>query len=110
MKDRPLTTQISDGEMQLAVGIDALAFAADHSDTFNPFDPETGDWIQRFKVTNPEQFTIEVLRAMNREGEDGSTPLTRFLDQMVVAALEDGAEGVEEIEIMKAAQQSSEIL
>ena len=98
MNNRSLTTQISDGEMQFAIGIDGLAFAADHSDTFNPYDPENNDWVQRWKVVNPEQFAIEVLRAMNREGEDGSTPLTRFLDQMVDAALEDGSEGVEEIE------------
>ena len=106
MKDRHLTTQIADDEMQIAVGIAGLAFAADHSDTFNPFDPEKCTWVQRLKVTNPAQFTIEILRAMNREGEDGSTPLTRFLDQMVVAALEDGAEGVEEIRQMEGPRQS----
>ena len=91
MKTRHLTTQIANDEMQILVGIDSLAFAADHSDTFNPFDPGAADWIQKWKVTNSSEFTIEVLRAMNREGEDGSTPLTRFLDQMVVVALDDGA-------------------
>lgn len=95
MKDQPLKVSIEDEELVIRVGIGTTAFAANESDVFKPYDLEKGDWVQKFKVTNPLEFAKDVKRAMLAEAEDGSSPLSRFLDKMNEAALDDGSTGVE---------------
>ena len=95
MKDQPLKVSVENEEMVVRIGIDVVAFAANESDDFKPYDIEKGDWVQRFKVTDPMEFAKDVKRAMLDEGEDGSSPLSRFLDKMNVAAMENGSTGIE---------------
>jgi hypothetical protein len=101
MINRPLTTEIQEEEVRILVGIDTLGFAADRLDSFNIFDTDKSDWVQKWKISDCLKFSKEVIKVMNEEGEDGSTPLTRFLDYMITCSLEKGAEGVEEIEYQK---------
>lgn len=89
--------QVGARQLSFRIGLGTLAYAFNRSDYNNPFDEPTNDFKQQFMVTNPELFAKEVCRAMNDEAEDGSTPLTRFLDSMMQAALENGCEGVEEL-------------
>lgn len=49
-----------------------------------------------FKVVDAQAFALEVLRALNDEDEDGTTPVHRMFDAAFEEAVEQGAEGVEE--------------
>lgn len=79
MKDQPLKVEIKDDELVIRIGIDVVAFAANESDDFKPYDIEAGNWVQKFKVTGPMEFAKDVKGAMLNESEDGSSPLSRFL-------------------------------
>lgn len=94
-KDQPLTVEVKDDELIVRIGIGTIAFAANESDAFKPYDEIVGDWVQKYKVVDALTFAKDVKRAMLDEAEDGSTPLSLFLDKMDEAALDDGADGVE---------------
>lgn len=83
---------IIDGDLVIRVSVGTLAHAALHSDYF--FDcAENG---MPLKITDEDQFAESVARALNREEEDGSTPVTRMLDDAFEWVSEQGEEGVEE--------------
>jgi hypothetical protein len=94
-KDQRLVVEVKDDELVVRIGIDTLAFAANESDAFKPWDDRVEDWVQKFKVVDPIAFAGDVKRAMLDEAEDGSSPLSRFLDNVDEAALDDGADGIE---------------
>lgn len=56
----------------------------------NPYD---GYYI----VTDAESFAPYLCQALNREDDDGTTPLHKVIDEAVSYALEFGAEGCEEV-------------
>jgi hypothetical protein len=47
------------------------------------------------RVTDPKVFAKEVVHALNREDDDGTTPIHRLFDQAFSEATEDGARGVQ---------------
>ena len=51
-----------------------------------------------FRVTDVGKFAPEVVRALEEEEEDGTTPVHRLFDAAFNAAIEQGAEGVEEVD------------
>lgn len=93
---RPLSVEIKSGELIIRAGIDTVKWALEHHEESQPFNDETGDYEQKWIVTDSLEFSKEVMNAMEREEEDGTTPLILFLDQMCMAALEDGGAGVDE--------------
>ncbi len=50
-----------------------------------------------FKVTDPAEFAKEVCRALNAEKEDGTTRVHMMFDSALNHAIDQGAEGVEEV-------------
>jgi hypothetical protein len=60
---------------------------------FEKHDPVTREF-HKPKVTDSRKFAAEVVRVLEREGEDGSTPVTRMLDLAFIHAVENGAEGI----------------
>lgn len=92
---RPLSMRLEGGRLAVEIGAAVLAHAAAYSDWANPYDAEAHDYIRTFAITNAEQLAADVVRAALREREDGSTPLSDFLDAMIQAALDDGSEAVE---------------
>ena len=50
----------------------------------------------RRKVADAEVFAAEVVRALNDEREDGTTPVHLMFDRAFDEAINQGAEGVEE--------------
>lgn len=94
--DRPLSIKVQGRELVIRIGVGTLAWAFDHESENNPWDDEKNEHIQAFKVTDPKKFAKDVVYAALREEEDGSTPLSDFLDQICRAAAEDGSEGVDE--------------
>jgi hypothetical protein len=91
--DLPLRCKAEDGMLDMRVGVKVLAFAVENCPDLWDAESDKG----RFKVTDPATFAKEVERVLNHESEDGSTRLTRMLDAAVLEAIEQGAEGVEEV-------------
>jgi hypothetical protein len=87
----PLVVHVKGGELRVVIGIGTLAHAASYSDWANPHEDESGDYIRTFAIVNTQEFAEDVAHAMLREREDGSSPLSDFIDKMMEAAIEDGS-------------------
>lgn len=90
-RDIPLRSKVVQGVLTIEVGIDTLQFAAEHSEKFWNGQAD----VHTLKVTDSEQFAKDVRIAMTAEEEDGSTPISRFLDEMIEDAVEDGSEAID---------------
>jgi hypothetical protein len=90
----PLRAAVEDGKLIVAIGIETLAFAFEKSEENNPYDEHTGDFKEKLRIGDKLQFSDDVVRAMNDEAEDGSTPLTRFIDSMMQEAVNQGSLGI----------------
>ncbi len=99
MNDRhygePLTVSIVDGQLVIAIGVNTLAHAVSYADWANPYDEKTHDYVRGFAIVDAEAFAKDVLAAMLDEREDGSSPLSDFLDKMTEAAVDDGSIAIE---------------
>lgn len=95
---QPLTVTVEDGRLCIAIGVRVLAHATAFADWANPFDKEADDYMRTFAIEDAQQFAKDVMHAMLAEREDGSTPLSDFLDKMAQAAIEDGSLGLHEDE------------
>lgn len=86
----PLRMEVSaGGVLSVMIGAATLSWVAEHSPNF---DDVAGS---RLKVIDGVKFAREVACALNDEAEDGSTLVTRILDAAILAAVENGAEGIE---------------
>lgn len=90
----PLRAVVQDGKLIISIGIRTLAWAFEHSEGNNPYDDSLGDFKREYRIADPVQFAKDVCHEINDEGEDGSTPLTRFLDSMMDNAIENGSLGI----------------
>jgi hypothetical protein len=90
----PLEVKIEDGALVIRIGIQTLAHAVTYSDWANPYDEASGDYLRSFAITDAPQFAADVLHEMLREEEDGSTPLSDFIDACSEKAVEDGSVGL----------------
>ena len=84
--------QIADGKLVISLRIGTLAHAARHSDYFDRC-AESGTPL---KITDEAAFAQSVAHALNAEEEDGSTPITRMLDNAFEHVSEWGEDGIEE--------------
>lgn len=84
--------RIEDGHLVIRLSVATLAHTARHSNYFFQAN-ENGTQLL---ITNEEAFAESIRRALNREAEDGSTPITRMLDAATVHAAEQGEDGVAE--------------
>ena len=89
--DKYLTYEVVDDELVVRIGIDTLAFAADHNDLFNPFDEDSNKWFQRWKVIDNKGWAEDVAHELNREDEVGGSPLIYLIEKMFEKAMEDGS-------------------
>ena len=94
--DVPLRCELVNGSIEFNIGAKILAHATNVCPDLWDAENDRG----QFKVTDHAVFAKEVVRELNREQEDGSTPLTRLLDQMIEEAINQGAEGIEEIDAL----------
>ncbi len=95
----PLSVRVVDGELRISIGVDVLAHAVSYSDWANPWDDEQQDNIRTFAIADAPQFAKDVVSAMQREEEDGSSPLSDFLDAMSEAAVNDGSLGLHDEDV-----------
>ena len=92
----PLTVTVKGGLLRIDIGAETIAHALKFADWAIRFDEIKNDYVQPYWVVDPVEFAKDVMHAMLNEREDGSTPLSDFLDAMSQAATEDGSLGIEE--------------
>ena len=98
----PLAVAVEDGRLVVSIGIQTLAHATLYADWANRWrdieDDEIagGDYRRDFVIVDALELAKDVTRAMLHEREDGSTPLSDFLDKMTQAAIEDGSLGCDD--------------
>jgi hypothetical protein len=90
-KERPLRAFVSQGVLVIEVGIDTLAWAALHTDYVLSSDPGARDHTERFHINDTRAFAKDVVSAMTDEAEDGSSRLTRFIDDACVQSIDQGS-------------------
>ena len=86
--DQGLRVTIDDGRLVISIGVDVLCFAAESCARF--YDGEVDKYT--LKITNKAMFARDVLRMLEREQEDGTTPVHTLLDNAFEAAVDDGCE------------------
>ena len=81
---QPLRAFIRGGVLTISIGVETLAHAVRTGQGFG------GD--AEVLVSDVEAFARDVLRELEREQEDGTTPVHAMLDAAARAAVEDGTE------------------
>lgn len=94
-ENAPLSVTVKNGKLVISIGVNVLAGAVAAGDDFHVYDDATNDYLRSVAISGPEQFAKDVALAMQSEAEDGSSPLTKFLDQMAQDAIDDGSTGCE---------------
>lgn len=84
-----LKIAVEEDQLVIRIGVDALVFAAEHSEEFQPYNAKSGNFDQ-WKIRDADEFAKAVANHLHDEEENGSTPVTRTLDEIFVLALEDG--------------------
>ncbi len=82
---------IIDGKIEISIDVAALPMIVNGSCCCDSME---GLW----KVTDAETFAKEVCRALNDEREDGTTRVHMMFDAAFMEAINQGAEGVEEVD------------
>jgi hypothetical protein len=89
--DAPLNAKIEGDQLVIRIGIDTLAFAAEHCPRF--YDNEKNPDPPFIKVTDKRELALDVVCALLHEQEDGTTPLCILLDDAFEYAYGDGSLG-----------------
>ncbi len=91
--NKPLTVRVSRDVLTIEIGINTLATAALCSDyAFNLMGPSHDRPDARFSIRNKAAFARDVAHELRDElGEDGSTLVTKAIDDACVAAIEQGS-------------------
>lgn len=89
----PLRCEYHDGVIDMRVGVDVLRFAAENHPYFWMDDQQDG--VPNITITDINAFAREVVNEINREEENGDTPLILMLDKAIRMAVENGCEGVD---------------
>jgi len=91
MKNRLVKAEVEGDELVIRIGVEMLAFAAEHLEELVE---EAGDRDTVAKVSDHVEFARHVARELNREGEDGTTPIHALLDEAILQAVEDGSDAI----------------
>lgn len=90
-----LDVKVENEVLSIIIGAEVLGFAFEGSDYNNPFNHELDSWVRDVKVIDHVEFTKDVMEIMMKEEEDGSCPLTNFLDEMCKKSVDYGNMGIE---------------
>jgi hypothetical protein len=88
-----LRVRISLGVLTITVGVETLCHEALLDPEFAAYDDQTGEDVEP-QLIDADLFATEILDALKREDEDGSTLVHRCLDAARREAIEQGAEGM----------------
>lgn len=92
---KPLTIGVEGDELVIRIGVDTLQFCFETGEENQSYDEKEEDFRRAFKVVDKYEFAKGVGSALCNEEEDGSTPLTKVLDEAYIHAVEDDR-GVDE--------------
>lgn len=81
-----LAVKAENGLLSISIGVALMAWAVQNA-------PE---WPQEFHITDLRDFSREMVRQLQRESENGTTPVHRMLDNAANEVLEQGGDGVDE--------------
>lgn len=90
-KDYPLKAEVEGDQLVIRIGLDTLAHAAEHCTLFYHEEKHMGAMGPYCNVADKDELAKDVIRAMTREDEDGSTPLSDMFDQAIEDAADDGS-------------------
>jgi hypothetical protein len=79
---QPLTIGVDGDELVIRIGVDTLVFAFETGEENMIFDKKANDFRRSWKVVDKYKFAKGVGNALCNEEEDGSTPLTKILDEL----------------------------
>ena len=96
--DTPLRVDIEGEQLVIRIGLDTLAFAAEHCPEFYDYEKHQGSTGPYRSVGDKLELAKDIVRALMHEEEDGSGPLSDLLDEMIVAASDDGSIGFKDID------------
>lgn len=94
--EQPLSALIEKEVLVISIGVKTLAAATENCsalERFYEFGPKMGQF-EGPKVFDPALFAAAVLDELEREEEDGTTPVHVLLDAAAEAAIQNGADGV----------------
>jgi acyl dehydratase len=94
LSNRRLSVRIVDGVLTIAVGMGVIVNAIRYNEDLVAHDDETHKYLHP-EVTDAKLFGRELVRALQDEEEDGTTPIHLMLDAAVMSAIENGAEGIQ---------------
>jgi hypothetical protein len=89
--DTGATAVIHDNKIEISIAVDALPLIVSGSCAANGLE---GLW----RVTDADMFATEVALALNREEEDGTTLVHKMFDKAFGDAIDQGADGIEEVD------------
>jgi hypothetical protein len=89
--DKPLYVRIDNDQLIISIGINTLASASEDNDDWHEWDSRIHQFVPLWKVVDNKGWAKDVVHEMLREGKDGSSPLTRFIDKMAGEALDQGS-------------------
>lgn len=89
-----LSVTVKDGLLQISIGVHVLCNAVAYAEWANVWNDELYDYVRQFAITEPDLLANDVRHEMLHEREDGSTPLSDFLDAMTENAVNEGSMGV----------------
>lgn len=80
---------LKDGIITIQIPVSTLPLAMEVACGLQAIEP-------RFSITDPELFAPDFVHELNREDEQGTTPIHRLFDKAMYEAIGQGAEGVDE--------------
>jgi hypothetical protein len=93
--DASLDVTIERDAVVIRIGVKTLAHACTYSDWANKWNDEEDDYIREFAIIDVRQFAKDIITEMLNEREDGSTPLSDFLDKVTEKAVNQGSLGLD---------------
>lgn len=94
-KHQILQISIEGEELVIRIGLDTLKYATENSPNL---DFESDDRGNKFIVTDTHTWAESVIIALEKEEENGTTPIHKMFDEAFLYALDQGLEGIEEKE------------
>lgn len=82
---------IENGSLVIRVSLEALPMVLEGAWAMNKFDT-------RLKITDAGEFSKELVYALNREDEQGTTPIHELFDKAILYVIESGGFGIDEHE------------
>jgi len=95
MKTTGLEVKIENEELVIRLGISALCTAVRQCSIIDSAVMDADGDEGAVEITDEMVFAQAILEALEREEEDGSTPVHQMLDSAAEYAIEQGCEGIE---------------